>query len=367
MFPDRRAAGTLIGLTALFVALDLLAVVLGGRTTGALGPWAGLVLQLVADLSLLFVIRAPYAVTAFLTAGALACLAWPAALVPTVVANGSAVLLAPTAAAVFVLVQVRDRRATWIVVGVLTLLAVRFWDPGWDTVPLGLLGTAVPALAGRYVAARRRIMADLVERAERTDREQHLLAEQARAEERARLAAEMHDVVSHRITLMVLQAGAMEVTGDERATALRETGMQALDELRGLVRVLHTPSGPSPRVGPESPPPDLDALVGDSRAAGMTVHLAGDLPEGPLGRTAHRVVQEALTNAHKHARGAEVRITVDDRGVQVVNAPAGPDPTLAGTGSGLGLRGLRERVEVAGGTFHAGPTAEGGFEVRAAW
>jgi signal transduction histidine kinase len=313
------------------------------------------------------VLRAPYAVLAFLTAGSILAFAAPDTFVPTVVANGGAVLLAPTTAAIFVLVQVRDRRATWILVAALTLVAVRVWDPGWDTVPLGLLATAVPALAGRYVAARRRIMADLVERAERTDREQHLLAEQARAEERARLAAEMHDVVSHRITLMVLQAGAMEVTGDERARTLRETGMQALDELRGLVRVLHAPSGPSPRVGPDAPPPDLDALVGESAAAGMTVHLDGDLPPGPVGRTAHRVVQEALTNAHKHARGADVWITVDDRGVQVVNAAAAPDPALAGTGSGLGLRGLRERVEVAGGTFHAGPTADGGFEVRAAW
>ncbi|MCF7553235.1 sensor histidine kinase [Pseudonocardia sp. WMMC193] len=367
MFPDRRAAGMLIGLTALFVALDVLAALLGGRTTGALGPWAGLALQLAADLALLVVLRAPYAVLAFLTAGSVAAVVAPETFVPTVVVNGGAMLLAPTTAAIFVLVQVRDRRATWILVAALTLFAVRVWDPGWDSVPLGLLATAVPALAGRYVAARRRIMADLVERAERTDREQHLLAEQARAEERARLAAEMHDVVSHRITLMVLQAGAMEVTGDERARTLRETGMQALDELRGLVRVLSVPEGPSPRVGPDAPAPDLCALVEASAAAGMTVHLEGELPAGPRGRTLHRVVQEALTNAHKHARGADVWITVDDRGVAVVNGAADPDPELAGSGSGVGLRGLRERVEVAGGTFHAGPTADGGFEVRAAW
>ncbi|GAA4540547.1 sensor histidine kinase [Pseudonocardia xishanensis] len=370
MFPDRRTAALLVGLTALFVALDLLGALLGGRTTGPLGPWAGLVLQLAADLSLLFLARWPYAVTAFLGAGTVAALLAPAALVPSVVANGSAVLLAPTGSAIFVLVQLRPRRATWVVVAALTLLAVRPWDPGWDSVPLGLLGTAVPALAGRYVAARRRILADLRERAERTDREQRLLAEQARAEERARLAAEMHDVVTHRVTLMVLQAGALEVTGHEEARALRETGMLALDELRGLVRVLRTPEGPSPAVGPGRAEPDLAALVAESAAAGMTVRLDGELPPGPLGRTAHRIVQEALTNAHKHAPGAEVRVSVaggDDLRVTVVNsAPtAAPDPALAASGAGLGLRGLRERVEVAGGTWHAGPCPDGGFEVRA--
>jgi hypothetical protein len=171
------------------------------------------------------------------------------------------------------------------VVGLLTLLAIRPWVPGWDTVPLGLLGTAVPTLAGRYVAARRRIMTDLRECAERTDREQRLLAERARAEERARLAREVHDVVTHRVTLMVLQAGALEVTGvdpDGRraAQAVRESGMQALDELRGLVRVLRSPDpgpdgpfGASPAVGAPDALPDLQELVGSSTAAGASVRL----------------------------------------------------------------------------------------------
>ncbi|GAA1876891.1 histidine kinase [Pseudonocardia ailaonensis] len=381
LWPDRYARAFLILTALLFVALDVLGAVLGGRTTGALGPFAGLALQLVADLSLLVVLRIPYVVVGFLTAGALADVIAPGLFVPTLVVNGSLGLLAPTGVAIFVLVQIRNRRLTWVFVAVLTLLAVRVWDPGWDTVPLGLLGTAVTALAGRHLAARRRILDDLRERAERTDREQRLLADRARAEERARLASEMHDVVTHRVTLMVLQAGALEVTGPEISTetareaarTLRESGMVALDELRELVRVLHTPEpvGASPRVGPGGGEPDLRALVAASAAAGMAVELDGDdLPEGAVGRTAHRVVQEALTNAHKHAPGSVVRIRVrcgEDLVVSVRNsAPDAPlDGELAASGSGTGLRGLHERVSITGGTLEAGPRADGGFEVRA--
>jgi signal transduction histidine kinase len=377
LWPDRYARTFLILMALLFVGLDVLGAVLGGRTTGALGPFAGLALQLVADLSLLVVLRIPYTVLGLLTAGSLAVAIAPELVAPTLVVNGSPGLLAPTGVAIFVVVQIRNRRATWVLVAVLTLLAVRVWDPGWDTVPLGLLGTAVTALLGRYLAARRRILDDLRERAERTDREQRLLAERARTEERARLAAEMHDVVTHRVTLMVLQAGALEVTGDrtarEAARTLRESGMVALDELRDLVRLLRTPEpvGASPRVGPGGAEPDLRALVDASAAAGMTVELdADDLPAGALGRTAHRVVQEALTNAHKHAPGSEVRIRVqcgDDLVVSVRNsAPDGPlDGELAASGSGTGLRGLHERVAITGGTLDAGPCPDGGFEVRA--
>ncbi|ODT99638.1 MAG: hypothetical protein ABS81_25370 [Pseudonocardia sp. SCN 72-86] len=376
LFPDRHARGFLVGVTVLFLALDVLGAVLGGRTTGALGPWAGLALQVVGDVALLGVLRAPYVVAGFLTAAAAACTLAPATFVPTLVVNGSTLLLAPTGAAIFVLVQVRDTRLSWAFVVVLTVFATRLWDPGWDTVPLGLLGTAVAALLGRYLAARRRILDDLRERAERTDREQRLLAEQARADERARLASEMHDVVTHRITLMVLQAGALEVAGDERARAaartLRESGMVALDELRGLVRVLDGPAplGASPRVGPDAAAPDLHALVDASRAAGMQVDLFGELPAGPLGRTVHRVVQEALTNAHKHSPGSGVRVEIvsgDDVRVSVRNGPAEGrvDGELARSGSGAGLRGLRERVEVTGGRFAAGPCPGGGFGVVA--
>jgi signal transduction histidine kinase len=231
------------------------------------------------------------------------------------------------------------------------------------------------ALLGMYAAARRRVVHGLAERAERAEREQHLLAEQARAEERARLAAEMHDVVAHRVTLMVLQAGALRIRAPDEPTRaaaeeLRGTGCQALDELRDVIGLLRR----SPGDGPAEPLPDLSALVAESTAAGIPVELAvrGDPPSASpaVGRTAYRVVQEALTNARKHAPGAAVNVDVHYRADSVElsirnAAPARePDAELAASGSGTGLAGLRERVELIGGTFTAGPHRDG-FRVAA--
>ncbi|MEU8800939.1 histidine kinase [Spirillospora sp. NPDC048819] len=234
------------------------------------------------------------------------------------------------------------------------------------------------ALLGMYAAARRRVVQALTERAERAERERHLLAERARAEERARLAAEMHDVVAHRVTLMVLQAGALRVRAPDEPTRtaaeeLRGTGCQALEELRDVIGLLRR--DPEETSGPAAEPlPDLSALVAESAAVGVPVELAehGDPPPASpaVGRTAYRVVQEALTNARKHAPGAAVRVEVryraDGVALTVRNAAASrePDAALAASGSGTGLDGLRERVELIGGTFTAGPSA-GGFRVEA--
>jgi signal transduction histidine kinase len=208
----------------------------------------------------------------------------------------------------------RRRIYAWALIGILTLIAIRPWQADFTTVSGGLLFTAVPALLGLYVAARRRLIQALTERADRAERERHLLAEQARAEERARLAAEMHDVVSHRVSIMVLQAGALSVAAADDSTRtaaedLGTNGRQALDELRELIAVLQTNSRDDNERGTERPAslPDLSALVADSAAAGVNVSL--DESGNPLmispsvGRTAYRVVQEALTNVHKHAPG----------------------------------------------------------------
>ena len=125
------------------------------------------------------------------------------------------------------------------------------WEPSITVITIGLLRTAVGPLLALYFDARRRLVQALTERAERAERERHLLAEQARAEERARLAGEMHDVVTHRVSLMVLQAGALRMTAPDEATRqaaeeLRAAGCQALDELRDLVGVLRTAPGRRP-------------------------------------------------------------------------------------------------------------------------
>ena len=130
-----------------------------------------------------------------------------------------------------------------IAVAVLTVIVARPWQPSVAVITIGVLRTAVGPLLALYFAARQRLVHALRERAERAEREQHLLAEQARAEERARLAGEMHDVVTHRVSLMVLQAGALRMTAKDEATRqaaeeLRAAGCQALDELRDLVGIL---------------------------------------------------------------------------------------------------------------------------------
>lgn len=275
----------------------------------------------------------------------------------------------------------RRRIYAWSLIGILTLIAVRPWQADFTTISGGLLFTAVPALLGLYVAARRRLIQALTERADRAERERHLLAEQARAEERARLAAEMHDVVSHRVSLMVLQAGALSVAAADDSTRtaaedLGTNGRQALDELRELITVLQTNSHDDNEKGTERPAslPDLSALVADSAAAG--VHVSLDESGNPLmispsvGRTAYRVVQEALTNVHKHAPGADVRVQVrygsDQVRLTVRNTVSArpADGALTGTGSGAGLTGLRHRVELVRGDFHAGPNPDGGFAVE---
>ncbi|MFC7343008.1 sensor histidine kinase [Saccharopolyspora griseoalba] len=270
----------------------------------------------------------------------------------------------------------------WALIGVLALVAFRPWTlPGTDPIVAAAIWTVLPAILGLYIGARRKLMNALQERAERAEREQRLLAEQARAEERARLAVEMHDVVTHRVSLMVLQAGALGVASTDPAVRqaaeeLRGSGAEALAELRDLVGVLRRGEDerqPGRGDGPPEQVPDLGELIAQSEAIGVPVEFTAegepDLVTPAVARTAYRVVQEALTNVHKHAAGASVRVSAvysDDRVRLTVRntAPRGP-AELAGSGAGVGLRGLRQRVELVGGTFRAGPTDGGGFEVDA--
>ncbi|PZG21260.1 sensor histidine kinase [Nonomuraea aridisoli] len=216
------------------------------------------------------------------------------------------------------------------------------------------------------------------ERAERLEREQVMRAEQARAQERARIAREMHDVVAHRVSLIVLHAGALEVRASDEETAraaalIGGIGREALANLRDVLGVLRSPQGP---VQAELRPPptldDLDRLLDQSRAIGIAVtrHDEGEPRpvESTVERTAYRVVQEALTNVHKHAGDAgtqvHIRYGADALEVEVRNdAPRAPRDELPG--AGWGLVGLRERVELLGGTLRTSPEDGGGFLVSA--
>ncbi|WP_182900332.1 sensor histidine kinase [Microbispora sp. H10830] len=237
---------------------------------------------------------------------------------------------------------------------------------------LGGALVGLPLVAGLWSRARRQVLDAVREQAEQLLREQVLRAEQARAQERARIAREMHDVVAHRVSLMVLHAGALEVGAPDERTAqaaalISDVGREALHNLREVLGVLRSPDAsrdPQPTLA------DLDRLLEQSRALGLMVNRRDEGPARPLGhsaeRTAYRVVQEALTNVHKHARGAETDVVVRylpaELEVLIRNATS---PTGEGfPGSGWGLVGLRERVELLGGTLEAGPHG-GGFQVLA--
>ena len=245
-----------------------------------------------------------------------------------------------------------------------------------------VLGALFWALLGAYVGARRDLLSSLQDRAERAEAERERRSEQARLAERARIAREMHDVLAHKVSLIALQAGGLEVNpgmGADKvqltAGQIRTTAREALEDLRGVLGVLRADQsiGEADGVVDLAPQPgigDLEALVESSRAAGVRVGFAMDVPPLPdtLGRTVYRVVQEAMTNVHKHARGAATEIAVaavgNDVRVRVTNRP----PVAAGSllpGSGAGLIGLRERVALVGGTLTAGPTADGGWQVDA--
>ncbi len=181
-----------------------------------------------------------------------------------------------------------------------------------------------PLVIGLWVGARRQVVAGLRERAERLEREEAARTERARAQERARIARDMHDVVAHRVSLMVLRAGALEINAvDEKIAAeaelIRVTGKEALEQLRAVLGILTEVPRRRPMIGEEvlEPQPtlaDLDWLLDQSRSVGVPVERRdeGTAQEVPVmvQHTAYRMVQEALTNIHKHAGMAATQVVV---------------------------------------------------------
>ncbi len=221
----------------------------------------------------------------------------------------------------------------------------------------------IPGLLGAYVQTRRAYTAELVARAERLEREQQERARLAVVEERGRIARELHDIAAHDLSAIVVQAGAADRLVDRDATAakatlasIRRQGRETLTALRQLVGVVRD----SDEAGPRAPQPTLarlDELVAGAREGGMAVETTWSGHGRPLPPTvdlaAYRIVQEALTNARRHAPGAavSVAVAVDDSGARVVVANGPP--------------GMRERVQLTGGTLTAGPTGQGGWRVEA--
>jgi signal transduction histidine kinase len=237
-------------------------------------------------------------------------------------------------------------------------------DPWWVDLIINVVVTAGVLGWGLYIGSRRELVWTLEQRAERAEAEQELRVSQARGNERARIAREMHDVLAHRISQISMHAGALGFRSDldadqlrAHATVIRDLANNALTDLRGVLGVLRDAETGELANSPMPTWADLPVLVEQARGAGLHVELSERLPDSePLpdvvGRTLYRIIQEGITNAGKHAPGAVLRIEVTGspaEGVHIVlRNPLGFGPSNT-PGAGLGLIGLAERAELRGG------------------
>ena len=272
-------------------------------------------------------------------------------------------------------VAAHGERWVSLVGGGLSLVAGLIWL-GLDDflLPTVIFGGAW--FAGRLVQKRQLYAQAFAERARVLERERDANARVAAAEERVRIAREMHDVVGHSVSVMVVQAGAERLAlGEERPAtreallAIERTGREALAEMSRLLGILRK-EGEGLSLSPRPSLAQVDVLVNTVRDAGVPVELRvegeqTDLPPG-VDVSAYRIVQEALTNVVKHAGPARASVVVryGHRTVEVEVTDDGR-ASLNGSRAGYGLAGMRERVELHGGTLEAGSRSEGGFAVKA--
>ncbi|GAB2813495.1 histidine kinase [Lentzea nigeriaca] len=279
------------------------------------------------------------------------------------------------------------RKVTVLAVAVLVpiVVGVVAWEFKW---PIGLLvfGIAslvcviVPGMAQTLLGQHERLVGALREQTGYLRANQRLAASTAKLEERSRIAQEMHDLLGHRLSLISLYAGSLELdaaksgTG-QQARLIRGTVRVAMDELRTTLGVLRDNDGgdstvqPAAEIGTRA---DVTRLVDQFRAAGLTVRLTwtgADLVDAapPIRQAVHRVVREGLTNVCRHAAGAAAMVIVrhDDERVLIEVVDDGGQERAGSSGTGSGLVGVRERVRLLGGTFAAGPVPGGGFLLRA--
>lgn len=288
--------------------------------------------------------------------------------------SGGAALLATTSLAT------RRRIPELIGVAVLALVTgeiLRWWLPTpddfswWATALLVALITSAAMGWGLYIGSRRELLASFRERAVRAEAENELRANKARGDERARIAREMHDVLAHKLSQVSMLSGALAFREGlspaqvhESAELIQQKANEALADLRGVLGVLRDPASGELLHRPQPTAADVEDLIEESRGAGMRIGWSPSDPVRELllvlpadvGRTLYRGLQEGLTNAHKHAPGSTVQVEVtaaEGRIAWAVRNPLGftrlPTDPAAVPGSGLGLIGLAERFEAAGG------------------
>ncbi|ASR33868.1 hypothetical protein BAY61_01415 [Prauserella marina] len=271
-----------------------------------------------------------------------------------------------------------------------THLVATFWG-NQDGSPLdltlaSLASLAIPGLIGLYVRTTRAYAAELAARVTRLEGERELRAAAAAAEERTRIARELHDVAAHDLSAIVVQAGAADRLVDrdpEQArhalSSIRAQGRRTLTAMRELVGIMRepqelpgSPDCPDSDVAPPQPTlSGVDTLVAKARDTGMAVALHTTGTRACLSPAAdvaaYRLVQEALTNAREHAPGAEVVVTVEHRAAEVHLTVHNGPPAAPGNGDsgGYGIVGMRERLRHCGGELSAGPATGGGWRISA--
>jgi signal transduction histidine kinase len=307
---------------------------------------------------------------------------WPlpvfALTIPALISTDAQV--APVIALYALAATTRNRRlliacaAVFVTASTIFFTSSRFADMEAGIFMVYTLATAAaPAFLGQLVQARADLKARIIEITEAREHERLLAAQNLLARERAQLAREMHDVVSHQVSLIAVHAGALQVrTTDpeikQDAATIRRLSTQTLDELRHMVTVLRASGSRPTELTPQPTLAQLQELVtGSGLPATLELSVPDDLAPA-VQRAIYRIVQEALTNVRKHAPGATATVTVHaDNGtvsVTVANGPA-TRPVLALPSSQHGLIGLHQRTELLGGTTQSGSTPEGGYELRA--
>lgn len=251
-------------------------------------------------------------------------------------------------------------------------------DAPWQAIisaPVMFVGAVV---VGDNMRRRREHVAELAERAERAERERELLAHQHVREERTRVARELHDVVAHSVSLMVIQTSAARrqlavdpAKADAALGAVEDAGRQAMNEMRRILGVLRDESG-SQSLAPQPSLADLDGLTDAATDLPITVRTDGVLHDLPAGveLSAFRIVQEALTNVRRHAgpvRQVDVSVARSDHALTVEVVDDGRGASVAPSPNGFGLMGMRERVSAYEGELVAGPRVGGGWRVRASF
>jgi signal transduction histidine kinase len=310
------------------------------------------------------------------------------AIAAKMVLPGNEALVLPALAVLYTIAARRNWR-TAVAAGSAVIVASVVAEAAWghNTGEPGVLGYAIASVAssaaavalGLYGGARARLIEELRERAERADREQQLLAERAVGEERVRIAQELHDVVAHNVSLMLVQAQALGVTTDDERVAdttraIADLGRQAMAEMHRTLTLLRAGGAEEAQLAPQPGLANLDKLLEQSRAAGLEVELTIEGEPRTLAETidlsAFRIVQEALTNVVKHAAGARAHVTLSYQAdaLQLTIVDNGdesrPHPSATPT-DGHGLIGMRERASLFGGTLTAVPRPDRGFAVTA--